>query len=62
MKILSSLEDYLKNTVLKETFERLVYSTGEAGGKESFIYLNPGGQDTKLEQEIRGISKSSLQT
>ena len=62
MKILSSLEDYLKNTVLKETFERLVYSTGEAGEKEFFIYLNPGGQDTKLEQEIRGISKSLLQT
>ena len=22
------------------------------GEKESFMYLNPGGQDTKLEQEI----------
>ena len=44
MEILSSLEDYLKNTVLEETFERLVYSTGEAwGGEESVIYLNPGG-------------------
>ena len=39
MEILSSLEDYL-NTVLKETFKRLVYSTGEGGGKESLIYLN----------------------
>ena len=52
MDIISSLEDYLKNTVLEETFERLVYSTGEAGEKESFKYLNPGRQDTKLEQEI----------
>ena len=40
MEISSSLEDYLKNTVLKETFKRLVYSTGEGGGKESLIYLN----------------------
>ena len=57
MKILSSLEDYLKNTVLEETFERLVYSTGEAGEKESFKYLNPSRQDTKLEQEICGTFK-----
>ena len=57
MDIISSLEDYLKNTVLEETFERLVYSTGEAGGKESFIYLNPSRQDTKLEQEIHGTFK-----
>ena len=53
MEVLSSLEDYLKNTNLEETCDRLLYSTGEAGGKESFIYLNSGGQDTKLEQEIR---------
>ncbi len=58
MEILSSLEDYLKNTVLEESFERLVYSTGEAGGKESFIYLNPGGQDTKLEQVITRFSSA----
>ena len=57
MEVLSSLEDYLKNTNLEETCDRLLYSTGEAGGKESFIYLNPGGQDTKLEQEIRGTFK-----
>ena len=55
--ILSLLEDYLKKTNLEETFERLLYSTGEAGGKESFIYLNPGGQDTKLEQEISSTFK-----
>ena len=48
MEVLSSLEDYLKNTNLKETFDRLLYSTGEAGGKESFIYLNPGGQENQI--------------
>ena len=57
MEVLSSLEDYLKNTNLEETCDKLLYSTGEAGGKESFICLNPGGQDTKLEQEIRGTFK-----
>ena len=55
--ILSLLEDYLKKTNLEETFERLLYSTGEAGGKEYFMYLNPSGQDTKLEQEISSIFK-----
>ena len=57
MEVLSSREDYLKNTNLEETCDRLLYSTGEAGGKKSFICLNPGGQDTKLEQEIRGTFK-----
>ena len=57
MEILSSLVDYPNKTNLKETFKRLLYSTGEAGRKESFIYLNPGRQDTKLEQEISGTFK-----
>ena len=39
MEILSSLEDYLKNTVLEETFERLVYSTGEAWGGGGVCYI-----------------------
>ena len=47
MEVLSSLEDYLKNTNLEETCDRLLYSTGE---KESFIYHNPGGRKSDLTQ------------
>ena len=62
MEVLSSLEDYLKNTNLEETCDRLLYSTGEAGGKESFICLNPGGQDTKLEQEISSLQEARVKS
>ena len=57
MEVLSLLEDYLQNTNLEETCAKLLYSTDEAGGKESVIYLNPGGKNTKIEQEIRGNFK-----
>ena len=60
--ILSLLEDYLKKTNLEETFERLLYSTGEAGGKEYFMYLNPSGQDTKLEQEISSLQEARVKS
>ena len=41
MEVLSLLEDYLKNTNLKETCERLLYSTGEAGGRSLLYTLTP---------------------
>jgi len=49
-------EEFSSFTRNKMLLFRLVYCTGEAGGKESFIYLNPGGQDTKLEQVITRFS------
>ena len=62
MEILSTLEDYLKNTVLKESFERLVYSTGEAGGRSLLYTLTPVDRTPSWSRKFMVLSRSLLQT